>query len=61
MKSIFMTLWDGFSTEDNKIIILGATNRPRDVDAAFLRRMPAKYFIDLPVYFFICCLNVKLA
>uniref|UniRef100_A0A915IYN9 AAA+ ATPase domain-containing protein n=1 Tax=Romanomermis culicivorax TaxID=13658 RepID=A0A915IYN9_ROMCU len=49
MKALFMSLWEGFSTDaHNRIIILGATNRPQDVDAAILRRMPTKYYIGLP-------------
>lgn len=49
MKALFMSLWDGFSTDPtNRIIILGATNRPHDVDPAILRRMPSKHYIGLP-------------
>ena len=49
VKAQFMTLWDGLDTDaDCQIIIMGATNRPRDVDRAILRRMPAMYSISLP-------------
>jgi len=49
VKAQFMTLWDGLETDtDCQVIILGATNRPRDVDRAILRRMPAMYSIGLP-------------
>ena len=46
-----MTLWDGLSTKqsNNRILIIGATNRPEDVDAAILRRMPQMFYIGLPV------------
>lgn len=49
VKAQFMTLWDGLETDQNcQVIIVGATNRPRDVDRAILRRMPAMYSIGLP-------------
>lgn len=48
MKTQFMTLWDGLTTKDNRILIIGATNRPEDVDSAILRRMPQMFYIGLP-------------
>lgn len=49
MKSLFMTLWDGIVTDpQNVIIVMGATNRPRDLDPAIRRRMPAVFHIPLP-------------
>lgn len=50
MKAQFMSLWDGLITDPSCIvIIMGATNRPQDLDRAILRRMPATFHIGLPV------------
>lgn len=50
MKAQFMMLWDGLSTDpENTVIVMGATNRPRDLDPAILRRMPSTFEISLPV------------
>ena len=44
-----MTLWDGLSTSENcQVLVMGATNRPSDIDPAFLRRLPKRFKIDLP-------------
>ncbi|CAF1273065.1 unnamed protein product [Adineta ricciae] len=53
VKTQFMTLWDGLETDDgdptlNRILIIGATNRAQDLDAAILRRMPTRYHIQSP-------------
>lgn len=49
MKAEFMSLWDGLTTgEDRRIVILGATNRPNDIDSAILRRMPKRFAVRLP-------------
>ncbi|CAO3700484.1 unnamed protein product [Rhizopus microsporus] len=49
MKAEFMSLWDGLTTgEDTRIVILGATNRPNDIDSAILRRMPKRFAVRLP-------------
>ncbi|KAJ1667977.1 mitochondrial dynamin GTPase Msp1 [Coemansia sp. RSA 1813] len=49
MKAEFMTLWDGLtSAEGLRVVVLGATNRPNDIDAAILRRMPKRLYIKPP-------------
>jgi SpoVK/Ycf46/Vps4 family AAA+-type ATPase len=49
----FMTHWDGLVSSNSagrpqRICILGATNRIRDIDEAILRRMPKKFAVPLP-------------
>lgn len=49
MKAQFMCFWDGLITDPNcVVIIMGATNRPQDLDRAILRRMPATFHIPMP-------------
>ena len=51
MQGIFLQEWDGLSTTtgaNGPVIVLGATNRPNDIDKAFLRRMPFVLEIPLP-------------
>ena len=50
MKAQFMVLWDGLITNNKNcsVIVMGATNRPHDVDVAIRRRMPATFHIGLP-------------
>lgn len=49
MKSEFMSLWDGLTTgSDSRVMVLGATNRPTDIDAAIMRRMPKRFAVGLP-------------
>lgn len=49
MKTQFMMLWDGLNTNnDATVIVMGATNRPQDLDKAIIRRMPAQFHIGLP-------------
>ncbi|CAG5920301.1 outer mitochondrial transmembrane helix translocase isoform 1-T1 [Menidia menidia] len=49
MKAQFMSLWDGLDTSAaTQVMVMGATNRPQDVDPAILRRMPATFHIGLP-------------
>jgi SpoVK/Ycf46/Vps4 family AAA+-type ATPase len=53
IKGEFMSMWDGMSTREVTdggvpVCVLGATNRPQDIDPAFLRRMPRQFKIGLP-------------
>ncbi|XP_022614736.1 ATPase family AAA domain-containing protein 1-A-like [Seriola lalandi dorsalis] len=49
MKAQFMSLWDGMDTSSTtQVMVMGATNRPQDVDPAILRRMPATFHVGLP-------------
>lgn len=49
MKALFMSLWDGLITDPRKaVIVMGATNRPKDIDTAILRRMAIKFHISIP-------------
>uniref|UniRef100_A0A8B9K4U6 ATPase family AAA domain containing 1a n=1 Tax=Astyanax mexicanus TaxID=7994 RepID=A0A8B9K4U6_ASTMX len=49
MKAQFMSLWDGLETgECTQVMVMGATNRPQDVDPAILRRMPTTFHVGLP-------------
>lgn len=53
VKAEFMTHWDGLKSansrgEPQRILVMGATNRFNDIDAAILRRMPKKFLVPLP-------------
>lgn len=60
MQGVFLSEWDGlgalnnadpnnpFADKDAPVIIMGATNRPLDLDGAFLRRMPVHIKTEVP-------------
>jgi SpoVK/Ycf46/Vps4 family AAA+-type ATPase len=48
MKSEFLSLWETYGREDSRVIVMGATNRPQDIDEAILRRMPRQFHVALP-------------
>ncbi|CAI9767738.1 unnamed protein product [Fraxinus pennsylvanica] len=49
MKTEFMALWDGFTTDHNsRVMVLAATNRPSELDEAILRRLPQAFEIGIP-------------
>ncbi|XP_052768242.1 outer mitochondrial transmembrane helix translocase-like [Mya arenaria] len=49
IKTQFMSFWDGLITDPKcQVMIMGASNRPHDIDAAILRRMPCTFRIGMP-------------
>ncbi|XP_041363867.1 outer mitochondrial transmembrane helix translocase-like [Gigantopelta aegis] len=49
IKTQFMSFWDGLITDKScNVMVMGATNRRPDVDAAILRRMPSQFRVGLP-------------
>ncbi|CAN6481112.1 unnamed protein product [Victoria cruziana] len=49
MKTEFMALWDGFTTDQHaRVMVLAATNRPSELDEAILRRLPQAFEIGIP-------------
>ncbi|NVM03809.1 MAG: ATP-binding protein [Candidatus Helarchaeota archaeon] len=41
---------DGLKSEDQGIVILGATNRPWEIDSAFRRRFEKRIYVGMPEY-----------
>ena len=55
LKTEFLQLWDGIRNHaaaqcNGSVLVIGASNRPFDVDPAFLRRMPRRIIVGLPDY-----------
>ena len=48
VKTEFMQLWDELSRTDNRVLVIGATNRPQDLDAAIQRRFERSYLVSMP-------------
>ncbi|XP_047965832.1 outer mitochondrial transmembrane helix translocase-like isoform X1 [Salvia hispanica] len=49
MKTEFMALWDGFTTDQHaQVMVLAATNRPSELDEAILRRFPQSFEVGRP-------------
>ncbi|KAL9225426.1 hypothetical protein vseg_001355 [Gypsophila vaccaria] len=49
MKTEFMSLWDGFTTDQHaRVMVLAATNRPSELDEAILRRFSQSFEIGIP-------------
>jgi len=46
--SIFLSKWEGFDSDKNDIVFVGATNRQGDIDTAALRRFTTKIEIKEP-------------
>ena len=48
VKTTLMQEWDWLRTTKDRVVVIGSTNRPFDLDEAVLRRMPRRILVDLP-------------
>ena len=49
VKTTLMQEWDGLRTTADRVVVIGSTNRPFDLDEAVLRRMPRRVRAPPPV------------
>lgn len=50
VRSEFLQLWDELTRTTSRVIIIGTTNRPQDLDAAIQRRFERSFLVSLPNY-----------
>jgi len=48
LKNEFLIQFDGVNSGDQRLVVMGATNRPFDIDEAARRRLPQRIYVPLP-------------
>ncbi|KAL7676605.1 hypothetical protein ACOME3_002854 [Neoechinorhynchus agilis] len=57
MKTEFLLRFDGLSTSPtDRLIVMGATNRPQELDVAIIRRFPKRIYVGMPNFSARLCL-----